>query len=454
MKDLTQGKEAKLILYFTIPMLIGNAFQLISMTIDSIIVGKFIGKSALAAIGASFPVIFALLSMIIGIASGITTIIAQYYGAKDYDNVIKAVDTAYIFLFISSITVSVTGIFFAREIFMLLCLPSEVLPEATLYFQIYLGGTILMAGFYGTSAILRGFGDSKTPLYFMIIATIIGVASEIVFIVIFKWGIKGAAIATILSQGIAFLIAIIYLNKNHKYVNINFKEIHFSMDIFMKSLKIGLPSGLQQTFFALGMMALVRIVNGFGTDAIAAFTITGRIDSFSSLPAMNFSMALSSFVGQNIGAGKIERVKNGIVSTWLMISVITLIATAVNLIFSNELMSFFTHDKEVIRIGSDYLIIVGIFYIGLSIMFVNNGLFRGAGDTLVPMFITFVSLWLIRIPLAYFFSKEIGITGIWWAISISLSFGLIASTIYYLTGRWKNKTIVDVPAYEERYIAD
>lgn len=454
MKDLTRGNEGKLIFFFTMPMLIGNAFQLISMIVDSIIVGRFVGKTALAAIGASFPVIFAFVSMIIGINASITTIIAQYYGAKDFDNVERAVDTAYIFLFVSSLLFSAAGIVFAGAIFRLLGLPAEALPEATLYLRWYLAGVVLMAGFYGTSAILRGFGDSKTPLYFMIIATVIGVLLEVVLIVGLKWGIEGAAISTVASQGISFFIAAVYLNRTHRFVKINLRKIRFSMDIFMKSLSIGVPSGLQQAFIALGMMALVRIVNMFGTDAIAAYTIAGRIDSFSTLPALNFSMALSAFVGQNLGAGRIDRVKKGLRATWLMISVITLAATLANLLFSRDIMSFFTHDPEVIKIGADYLVIVGVCYIGFSIMFINNGLFRGAGDTLVPMFITFFSLWILRVPIAYFLSRRIGITGIWWAIALSIACGLACSMFYYFLGRWKNRRIVDVPLFEEPPIPD
>ncbi len=451
MKDLTHGNEGKLILYFAIPMLIGNVFQLFSMMIDSIIVGKFIGKAALAAIGASFPVIFALASLIMGITSAITTIIAQYYGAKDYASVKRTIDTAYIFLFGASLTVSVAGIVFARDIFLLLGLPADALDAATLYMTVFLAGIVLMSGFYGTCAILRGFGDSKTPLYFMIIAAVLQILFEIVFILKFHLGIAGVAYATIAAEGATFMIGIVYLNRTHPYVRIDLKNIRFSRDIFYTSLRIGLPSGLQQTFVALGMMALVRIVNGFGTDAIAAYTIAGRIDSFSSLPAMNFSMALSAFVGQNLGAGKINRVKRGLRSTWVMISAITLIATLVNLLFSRQMMSLFTNDPEVIRIGAQYLVIVGIFYIGFSIMFVNNGLFRGAGDMIVPMFITLLALWAIRVPTAYLLSNKIGITGVWWSIAFSLTFGLSCSMIYYATGRWKNARIVDVPLNEGEY---
>lgn len=442
MKDLTRGKEGKLILLFALPMLLGNVFQILNTIIDSIIVGNFLGKSSVAAIGASFPVIFALISLIIGITSGITIIISQYFGAKNMDKVKHAVDTAYIFLFFASILVSIIGIYFCEDIFNMLNLPADVMPEAIRYMRIYLLGIIFMAGFNGTIAILRGLGDSKTPLYFLIIATILSIGIELLLIVYYKTGIEGAAYAALISQAIAFLIATFYLNKRNPYIRISFTKIYFDRDIFKKSLKIGLPSGFQQVFVAFGMVAILRIVNDFGTDTIAAYTIAGRIDSFASLPAMNFAMALMAFVGQNIGAGKFDRVKRGYKSSLKMMSVFSIVISIIVMFFSKSLMHVFNQDPEVIRIGSSYLLIVCSFYIMFSTMFVNAGIFRGAGDTLIPMFITLFSLWLIRIPVAYFLSRSIGVSGIWWSIPIAWFAGMVATIIYYRSGKWKNKAVV------------
>jgi putative MATE family efflux protein len=443
MKDLTVGKEGKLIFYFAIPMLLGNVFQMLNMIIDSIIVGNYLGKSSVAAVGASFPVLFALISLIIGITAGINIIISQYFGAKDYNAVKRAADTAYIFLFFASLIIGIAGLIFCRNIFLFLDLPVEVMPEALLYIQVYLIGIIFMAGFQGTNAILRGMGDSKTPLYFMIIATILNIILEMIFIPVMKMGIEGAAIASVIAQAVAFLIATFYLNKKHDFIRISFLRIYFDRKIFITSLKIGLPSGLQQTFVALGMMALLKIVDSFGTNTLAAYTIAGRIDSFATLPAMNFSMALMTFVGQNLGAGKQERVRKGYLATQLITGGISLTMSILILIFSVQLMSVFNQDPEVIRIGSGYLVIVSSFYLLFSAMFTNTGVFRGAGDTLVPMFITLFSLWLIRIPLAYALSSgSLGVSGIWWSMPIAWLAGTTVTFIYYFTGRWKRKVIV------------
>ncbi|RUT79003.1 MATE family efflux transporter [Ancylomarina longa] len=211
----------------------------------------------------------------------------------------------YIFLFVAGFLISILGIYMSEDLFRLLQLPEELIPEATTYLNIYMAGMILFFGFNGTSSVLRGLGDSKTPLYFLILSSILNIILDILFVMVFKWGVAGAAWATVIAQGVAFITALLYLNSTHKIMKFSFAKLRFDKDLFYKSLKIGLPSGLQHTFVAVGMMALLGIVNGFGTDVIAAYTAAGRIDSLSIMPAMNFSQAVSAFVRQNLGANKI-----------------------------------------------------------------------------------------------------------------------------------------------------
>lgn len=442
MKDLTTGNSAKVILHFAIPMLIGNVFQQLYNVVDSIIVGNFLGKEALSAVGASFPVMFALISLVIGIATGSTIVISQFFGAKDYAKVKIAIDTMYLVIFIASILVSILGIYFSEDIFRLIELPDDILPQATNYLNIILAGIVMMFGSSGTNAILRGLGDSKTPLYFLIFASILNIIFDLLFVVVFKMGIEGVAYATVLAQAVAFFAAVIYLNKYHELIHISLKTFKFDKEIFVKSVKIGLPSGIQNMVVAIGMVAIYRIVNQFDTDVIAAYSVAGRIDSFAIMPAMNFAMALTTFTGQNMGAGKLLRVKEGLKATLLMTSVISLFFTFVAILFGRFLMSIFTPEIDIQQIGYGYLIIVSSFYIVFSAMFAITSVFRGAGDTLVPMFITLLALWFIRIPFSWFLSQKIGETGIWWGIPIAWAFGLTFSTIYYFTGRWKRKVVV------------
>lgn len=441
MKDFTKGSEAKLILYFAIPILFASLFQQMYNIVDSIFIGKFVGKEGLAAVGASFPVIFAMISFVIGIGSGSTVVISQYYGAKDNESVKKAIDTLYIFMFAASILISFIGIVFAENIFRLTDLPEDVIPQAVTYLRIYMAGNILFFGFAGTNAILRGLGDSKTPLYFTIISTLINIFLDWLFIAKFGWGIAGAAWGTVIAQGGAFVTGILYLNRTHTLLTLYLKKLKFDKEIFMQSVKIGLPTGFQQTFVAFGMVALFGIVNQFGTDTIAAYSVGMRIDSVPAMLAMAFSAAVAPFVGQNIGGGKDHRVRSGFIATLLLSSLLTILIAAVYILFPEFIVKAFTNDEKVIHIGVEYIKIVAPFYIIFSIMFVLNGVLRGAGATLIPMFITLISLWIIRIPASYLMSDEFGRTGIWWGIPIGWVFGMGLAFVYYLTGKWKNKSV-------------
>jgi putative MATE family efflux protein len=442
MKDLSVGNEGRLIFQFATPMLLGNIFQQLYNVVDSIIVGNYIGKEALAAVGASFPIIFTLISFIIGIAIGSTVIISQYFGAKDFEKVKRAIDTLYIFIFFASLFVSLLGIYFSKDIFILLGLPADVVPLADSYLDVYLSGLVLFFGFNATSAILRGLGDSRTPLYFMIIATLMNIALDFLFVAGFGWGIQGAAFATIVAQGGAFITAIVYLNRTHEIINLSWRKMIFDRDIFRANIRIGIPIGLQQSFVALSMMVMYWLVNPFGTNSVAAYSVVFRIDSFAAMPAMNFAAALSTFVGQNLGANKPHRVRTGLVSTTLMTSAFAITISAVALILAEPLMRLFTNDAEVIRIGVEYLYIVSPFYIVFTAMFTVGGVMRGAGDTLIPMLITFIALWVVRIPLCYYLSIDMGVIGIWWGIPGAWFTGALLSFLYYLSGKWKSKALV------------
>jgi putative MATE family efflux protein len=442
MQDLTTGKEGKLIFQFAAPMLLGNIFQQLFSVVDSVVVGNFIGKEALAAVGASFPVIFMMISMIIGIVMGTTVVISQYFGAKDFAKVKRAIDTMYIFSTIAGIITTVAGLILAEPLLRLLGTPVEIMPQALQYLRIYFSGIIIFFGYNGTSAVLRGLGDSKTPLYFLIIATIANIILVLLFVAVFKWGIAGAAYATLLANGIAFGLAIYWLNKTHKLIRIAITGLNFDREIFRQSIRIGLPTGIQQTLVAIGGMALLSIVNTFGTNVLAGYSVASRLDNLAMIPAMSFSQALSTFVGQNIGAKKIERIRTGLISTIKMSGIVTIVTTLFIVFCGHILMSFFTKDREVIRLGDQYLTIVSSFYILFTLMFIYTGIMRGAGDTLIPMFFSLISLWLIRIPLAWFLSRKLGAEGIWWAIPAGWFIGLSLSFIYYKTGRWKRKTVV------------
>lgn len=442
MKDFTVGKEAKLILHFSVPLVLGNIFQNLYNVVDSVIVGRFLGKEALGAVGASFPIIFALISLVIGVGSGASTVISQYFGAKKLDEVKRTIDTIFIFFLGSSLLITFLGITFSEQIFRLLGLPADIMPQALSYLNVYMMGMFFFFGFSGISSILRGLGDSKTPLYFMLFSTFLNVLLDLLFIVVLEWGIKGAAYATIVSEAVAFGGAAIYLNRKHPIIKLSFRKYIFDRAIFRSCIRIGLPTGFQQSFVAFGMMAILSIVNGFGTNAVAAYAAAMRIDSFVKLPAITFSSALSTFVGQNLGAFQERRARTGLRATLIFTTIYCIFVSLLIILFGQNIMSLFTDDPAVIAIGQDYLLIVSSFYLLFSTMFAFTGFLRGAGATLIPMVATFTALYIIRIPAAIFISGIIGVNGIWWGEPMGTFIGLIILLVYYRSGKWKGKVVV------------
>lgn len=444
MKDLTKGNETTQLILFALPMLLGNIFQQFYNMVDSFVVGRFVGTTALAAVGTSFPIIFFMLSLIMGVTMGSTVLISQFFGARDHEKLKKVISTSYIFLFLAGIVMSFIGVFSAGFILRAMSVPADVMPEAAAYLRIIFAGMLATFGYNGVAAMLRGLGDSKTPLYLLIASTLMNIVLDLTFVLVFHWGVAGVAWATIISQAVSFIGAIILLARRKEYVAPDFRHLKWDKEIFSKMIKIGLPTGIQQTMVSLGMMVLSRIVNEFGPVTMAAYTAAARIDSIASLPAMNLSQAITTFTGQNIGAGKAERVKRGHLSAIAVNTAISLVITIAVLLFSKNLMGLFTTNAEVIAIGSEYLVIVGIFYVLFGIMFINNGVMRGAGDVFIPMINTLLALWLVRLPCALLFTRvfNMGTSGIWWSIPAGWGIGFVFSTWYYRTGKWKTKAIV------------
>ena len=437
--DLTEGKVWKVIVRFALPLLVGNLLQQFYNITDSIIVGQFLGKEALAAVSASFFIYYFIISLVIGVGSGTTVVISQLFGAKQYQKVQLAFSSFFIFMLVGGIILSIAGIIFAEPVFRLTNTPEEVIPQAVAYFRIYIGGTFLFVTFNSIISILRGVGESVRPMLFILITTVLNIAFDLLFILVFKWGIEGAARATVVSQGIGMCIALAYVNNTHPLLSIKKQDMLFDWKLFKESLKIGLPTSVQQCAIALGLIALLGIVNSFGTNTLTAYGAAGKIDTIITQAILTLSGALAAFCGQNIGAGRLDRVKKGVRFTMYTNIALGLLTFAAVYLFGNEMMRIFTKDIDVVAIGKEYLLIIGGFFIVHGALNVYNGALRGAGDTLFPMITSLVCLWLIRIPLAYYLSSWLGRNGIWWAIGISITIGLIVTFVYYKMGFWKRR---------------
>lgn len=439
---MTRGEVWKVISRFALPLLIGNLLQQLYNVTDSVIVGQFLGKEALAAVSASFFIYYFIISLVIGIGSGTTVVISQFYGAKRFDELQKAFSSFFIFMLVAGVLLSIIGIIFAEPMFRLTNTPEEVIPQAVLYFRIYVGGTFLFVTFNSIISILRGVGESVRPMLFILLTTVLNVILDLLFIAVFHWGIEGAARATVIAQGIGMCVALAYINNTHPLLSIKKKDLVFDTSLFKEGLRIGLPTSVQQCAISLGLIALLGIVNSFGTETLTAYGAAGKIDTIIIQAVLTLSGALAAFCGQNIGARRLDRVREGVRFAMLVNVVLGLATFAAIYFFGDTMMLAFTNDPEVIAIGQEYLLIIGGFFIVHGGLNVFNGALRGAGDTLFTMVVSLTCLWLIRIPLAYWFSSIWGRVGIWWAIGASLCIGLAVTYIYYRLGFWKNKGAV------------
>ncbi len=444
MKDLTVGKESKCIFNFALPMLIGSLFQQLYNTADSIIVGRFVGKSAMAAVSGANPIMFLLTSFLMGITLGFSILISQYYGSKNMEKVKSAIDTTYLFIFIASFFITFIGVFFSGKILEIMNTPSEIFDLSKGYLIIIFTGTLFSTGYNSICAILRGLGDSTNPLYFLIIATILNIILDIVFIIYFNMGVNGVALATIIAQAVAFIFSVLYLNRKHEVLKIKVRNLKYDLEIFKTGLKLGLPSAIQQTLFSIGNITLQSLVNSYGTSAMAAFGAGSKIETFISLPIMNLGSAVSTFVAQNIGANKVDRVKKGVKSSINMSLSISLFVIIIFFLFKENLIKLFNTDPEVVSIGCRYLLTIGPFFFLIGTSFMLTSAIRGAGASMFAMISSMISLWIARIPASYLLSSFYGVNGIWMGIPIGWCVGLIVTGIYYKNGYWKNKAVVNI----------
>lgn len=439
--DFTVGSIPKHLLNFAIPLFIGNILQAFYNTVDSIWVGKYLGPEALAAVSVCSPVVFVMIAMVTGLTMATTVMIAQYKGAKNSAMVKKTVGNTMFLLTIAAVIMTIIGICFRKTILTLIGTPVESMDMASGYLLITSAGIAFVFGYNAVSGILRGFGDSKTPLLFLFYSTVINIVLDPVFIFglgpIPKMGVNGAALATILAQGAAFLLAVRYLNRTNELLSIKINEIKCDPQVTKMLLKIGVPAGLQQTVVAMGHTVIMSVITSFGTSVVAAYGAANKIDSFFFLPSMSIGLATSSLAGQNLGARKYDRVYETM--KWGSVLSISISAAMILLIYTvpEYLLLLFTDKTEVLEEGVIILKTLAMAYIPFGIMWVANGIIRGAGDTVVAMILSIVSLWVLRIPLAVIFSKYMGSRGIWTGIAISMAISGAISYCYYRTGLWK-----------------
>lgn len=442
-RDMTEGSPAKLILKFSGPMLIGNIFQQLYNMVDSIVVGKFVNKDALAAVGASGSLIFLIFGLTFGLSAGISIVISQYFGAGDYDKVRKSFATATYMIFVAAVIMGLIGFFVGRPLLNLLGTPPEIIDQSTIYVKISFLGILGIAGYNGISAVLRALGDSITPLIFLIVASILNVVLDLLFVIAFKMGVPGVAIATIISQFVSATGCIIYALNKIKILRMPLNEFKPDRDILKKCIRLGIPVALQNSFVSISMMALQSVINSFQATIMASYTVVNRIEQLVMQPSMSLGAAVASFTGQNIGAGKIERAKKGMRSSVIIILIFSLLMLPVMYFGGEYIMRLFTkkEDYEVVRNGVEGIRITCLFYSFLGLIFVTRNFLSGAGDIKIPMIMGMIEV-LVRVSLSIYLSSIIGFHGIFWATALTWFATGIFGAIRVISGKWKNKSVV------------
>ena len=444
-QDFTKGNIPKHLLAFATPMLLGNIFQALYNTVDTIWVGRFLGPESLAAVSVGFPVIFVLVSLVMGIGMGSTVLVAQYAGARDFDKVRKVVLNSVSLLTVSGVIISIIGYFFSEGMLRLINTPEVIMAETTIYLKVFSTGISLMFIYNVISAILRGLGDSRSPLNFLIVATILNIILDPIFIFglgpVPRMGVAGAALATVIAQGVSAVMAVRHVYKVNGLLSKNLADYKLERELTRLTLKIGLPAGLQQTVVSMGALVMTSIVNGFGELVVAGYGVGVRLDQFFFMPAQSIAMAVSAVVGQNLGAGLEKRAKESLRWAIILSGSISLTVAIAMQFLAWPISSIFSTDPRVLTHATQYLRMISLSYVLLATMFSITGFLRGAGDTIPPMLLTLIALWFIRIPLAKYLSLLWGSQGIWIGIAVSPVIGLTLSTLYFFKGNWRASVV-------------
>ena len=444
--DLTTGGVLHHLIRFSIPMLVGSVFQTAYAIINAAWVGNGLGPESMAAITVSFPILFLLMAVAGGLTMASNILVAQSYGAKDLVRLREVVQNSLALTGIVAIACLTIGRFVADAVLRGMRTPPDVLPLAVDYLRLFLFTTPFMFGVFFLASVMRGVGDSKTPLYFQAVSLAINAILDP--ILMFGWlgmprlGLNGTAVATICAQACAFASLAVYVHRRDHIVAPDWRRLRVNAPITLLTAKIGLPSMLQQALVSLGMLFVVSFVNRFGTHSSAAYGIAMRIDQLAFMPAMTIGTAVSTLAGQNIGAKRLDRVHQTFRCGIAVSLGITMLASILAFSVPEWLMGLFTRDADVVATGSSYLRAIAIGYLMFAVMFVSNGVVNGSGHTGATTVFTLIGFWGVRVPLAAWLSSRLGrVEGIWYAIVVSLAVGTLISLGYYYSGRWKRPVI-------------
>ncbi|RGD43137.1 MATE family efflux transporter [Erysipelotrichaceae bacterium AM07-12] len=439
---MTEGVIWKELLLFSVPLLLGNLFQQLYNAVDSVVVGNYIGAQALAAVGSSAPVINLLVSFFMGLSVGAGVIISRYFGARNMESLQDSIHTSLALTMTAGIFMTLFGIIFSPTILRWIGTPMDVMGSSVLYLRIYFGGILSVMLYNMGSGILRAVGDSKNPLYFLIVSSITNILLDLLFVIVFDMGIAGVGWATLIAQTISAVLTLLLLIKTKQEYKVTLKKIRFHKDKLIEIIRLGLPSGIQNGVVSFSNVIVQSNINAFGSLAMAGCGAYTKIDGFAILPVMSYSMALTTFTGQNMGAKKYDRVKQGARSGIIMSLLTTIAISALLLIFGEQVLSIFSDNPKVISYGLYMMHVLAPFYIFLAISHAFNGIIRGAGITTIPM-IVMITCWcgmrmtwiLASVPIFH----DIGVVFMGWPLTWAAS--ALWLFLYYKKGNWMKRSM-------------
>lgn len=447
--DMTQGSPGGRIVAFTIPMLIGNIAQQLYNTVDSIIVGKFVGDNALAAVGSAGPILNLLLVLFVGISVGAGIMVSQYFGAREREELSKTIGCCITLTAISSLIVMILTPFIARPLLQLLKTPESIINWCESYLIILFVGIAGMAFYNILSGILRGLGDSVSALVYLLVATVINIVLDYVFVAVFHMEVAGVALATVIAQFVSAALCYRKLCKMKAVFDMDRKHLIPEKTYLKNVIRLGLPSGLTQAIFSMSMIVVQSLTNSFGEMFIAANVIVMRVDGFAMMPAFSFGTAMTTYAGQNIGARRMDRVLKGTKEGTLIAVATSTVITIAILIFGKPLMAVFTSTQELVDLSFRMMQILAVGYIAMEVTQCLSGVMRGAGDTVTPMWISLITTVVIRIPLAYgiaYFTRTPQMPGgssycIFVSLLVAWILGAGITAFFYKLGFWKKKAL-------------
>ena len=443
-KDLTEGNPQTVLWKFTIPMFISVIFQQLYNIADSVIAGKFAGENALAAVGASYPITMIFMAIAVGSNIGCSVVISQLFGAKEYGKMKTAVFTTLISSAVLSVALTAGGLLGSRGLMVMINTPENIFTDGALYLRIYLGGFLFLFLYNVATGIFTSLGDSKTPLYFLIGSSIGNIFLDIWFVAGFHWGVAGVAWATFLAQGAACVLALMTLAQRLKRVQTAEKYELFSGDMLKRISRIAVPSILQQSFISVGNIFIQSLVNSFGSSVIAGYSAAIKLNTFTITCFTTMGNGVSSFTAQNLGGGRIERVKKGFGAGIKMCLLAAILFFIVFFIFGENMIQLFMSGDgggTALETGKVFLRIVSPFYFVISVKLIGDGVLRGAGAMRLFMIATFTDL-VLRGLLSYILAGIFGVTGIWMSWPIGWSIATVLTCVFYRQGRWAQKYIV------------